>query len=142
MFLIDTNIFLELMLNQEKSEEAQNFFQVVSSNYWTISDFSLHSIGVILHRYKEDESFLEFLHYLYQNQNITPIQLDYFGLQNAVEIMKNTNLDFDDAYQTTICKLFDLQLITFDKDFKNNQIKTLSPSEAIETYKNNFQSEI
>ena len=56
-------------------------------------------------------------------------------LKSILKIMKTTNLDFDDAYQITICKLFDLQLITFDKDFKNNQIKTISPSEAIEIYK-------
>ena len=49
MYLIDTNVFPEVLLAQEKRELCKNFLNAnIGSLY--ISDFSLHSIGVILFR--------------------------------------------------------------------------------------------
>ena len=46
-YLLDTNIFLEILLNQDKKEKAKMFiFDNIERLF--ISDFSLHSIGVIL----------------------------------------------------------------------------------------------
>jgi hypothetical protein len=49
MFLADTNIFLEILLAGDKAETCKNF---LSQNLGKIhiSDFSLHSVGVILFR--------------------------------------------------------------------------------------------
>ena len=47
MYLIDTNIFLEVLLTQEKKETCKKFLDENIKNLY-ISDFSLHSIGVIL----------------------------------------------------------------------------------------------
>lgn len=47
MYLIDTNIFLEILLNQDKKEICKNFLSE-NFNLLHISDFSIHSIGVIL----------------------------------------------------------------------------------------------
>jgi len=47
MFLIDTNIFLEILLEQEKKEDCKKFLNDHIGNLH-ITDFSLHSIGVIL----------------------------------------------------------------------------------------------
>lgn len=50
MFLIDTNVWLERLLNQEHSFEVAEFLSEVPSNYLFITDFSFHSIGVIASR--------------------------------------------------------------------------------------------
>lgn len=50
MYLVDTNIWLERLLDQEKSEEVGRFLAKTPTNRLIISDFSLHSIGVILDR--------------------------------------------------------------------------------------------
>jgi len=47
VYLVDTNIFLEVILGQEKKEACKNFLNT-HIGYLYISDFSLHSIGVIL----------------------------------------------------------------------------------------------
>ncbi len=60
MFLIDTNIFLEILLDQERSSECKEFLNKNSEKIF-ISDFSLHSIGVILFRNKKREIFLDFV---------------------------------------------------------------------------------
>lgn len=45
MFLVDTNIFLEILLGQDKKEDCKKFLNNNIENL-NITDFSLHSIGV------------------------------------------------------------------------------------------------
>ena len=47
MYLIDTNIFLEVLLSQEKMDICKKILDSNIGNQY-LSDFSLHSIGVIL----------------------------------------------------------------------------------------------
>lgn len=47
MYLADTNVFLEILLAQDNSDKCRTFLE----GNWAetfVSDFSLHSIGVIL----------------------------------------------------------------------------------------------
>jgi len=60
MFLVDTNIFLEILLGQEKETICRNFL-IENVKNLHISDFSLYSIGVILSRLKRVEVFEEFV---------------------------------------------------------------------------------
>lgn len=46
IFLLDTNIWLERLLEQEKSDEVNEFLRTIPSENISISDFSLHSIGL------------------------------------------------------------------------------------------------
>jgi predicted nucleic acid-binding protein len=46
MYLVDTNIWLERLLDQDKSESVRKFLDIVPSERLFISDFSFHSIGV------------------------------------------------------------------------------------------------
>jgi hypothetical protein len=59
MFLADTNIFLEVLLAGNKAEACKAF---LAQNYGKIclSDFSLHSIGVILFRQRQESVFKAF----------------------------------------------------------------------------------
>jgi predicted nucleic acid-binding protein len=116
MYLIDTNIFLEILLKQDRSEECKKFLQ---SNIESlhISDFSLHSIGVILFRQKETSVFKSYI------EDILPliklISLPKSVYPQLLEIKESIDLDFDDIYQYLICRTFSLKLITMDQDFKN-----------------------
>jgi predicted nucleic acid-binding protein len=59
--LIDTNIFLEIILWQEKAPEARNLLEKIEDHEFYITDYSLHSIGVLLFRLGRHTSFQEFL---------------------------------------------------------------------------------
>ncbi len=48
MYLLDTNIFLEIMLQREKSEATKHLFIANASTDLFMTDFSLHSLGVFL----------------------------------------------------------------------------------------------
>ena len=116
MYLIDTNIFLEILLKQIKSELCKSFLDK-NRAVLHISDFTLHSIGVILFRQKEEESFLKFISDTLPKTNI--ISLPKYNYKVVIETKNKYDLDFDDSYQYSLCKHFDLTLVTMDQDFKN-----------------------
>lgn len=47
-FLVDTNVFLEILLEQERAEEAKKFLSHPEKYGLFLSDYSLHSIGILL----------------------------------------------------------------------------------------------
>jgi uncharacterized protein len=61
MYLVDTNIWLERLLGQDRSEEVRQFLDQVPTDQLLITDFSFHSIGVIFHRLGRREDFLIFV---------------------------------------------------------------------------------
>ena len=116
MFLLDTNIFLEILLEQDKSKECKDFLESHVGDL-NISDFTFHSIGVILFRQNADQSFLKFI--LDISSKVKFLSLPINKYKEVVEIKSSLGLDFDDSYQYNICKHFDLKLVTMDTDFKN-----------------------
>ncbi|MDX6404874.1 MAG: hypothetical protein QOH70_2329 [Blastocatellia bacterium] len=59
--LIDTNIFLEVLLEQRRAADARELLAKANQHICLISDFSLHSIGVILLRRNKANAFRSFL---------------------------------------------------------------------------------
>ncbi len=115
MYLIDTNIFLEILLTQEKRDACKKFLEEnVGSLY--ISDFSLHSIGVILFRNNREDIFQKFINDVIPNVEI--ITLPKKSYEDLMEIKRKLELDFDDAYQYKVAKELNLKIVTMDKDFK------------------------
>ena len=114
-YLIDTNVFLEILLNQEKKELCKKCLTDRFGEI-AISDFSLHSVGVILFRNKKFELFNSFVNdVLSQIEILTLRNKQYLEIS---QIAKKFNLDFDDAYQVTIASVRNLIIITMDKDFE------------------------
>jgi hypothetical protein len=50
--LVDTNIFLEVILDQDQADFAKQFLSQAHQHEFCISDYSLHSIGLLLFRRK------------------------------------------------------------------------------------------
>ncbi len=67
-----------------------------------ITDFSLHSIGVILFRYGKEDVFQKFIEDVLPN--ITLLSLPEGMYKEIIEFRKVMNLDFDDAYQYGVAK--------------------------------------
>ncbi|MFC1731088.1 type II toxin-antitoxin system VapC family toxin [candidate division KSB1 bacterium] len=114
-YLFDTNIFLEIFLDQENKDKAK---KIISENLEElyVSDFTIHSIGVILINQKKHEIFQDFLNDLTPYLSVLSIpKLNYSEL---IEISKDYNLDFDDSYQALIAKENNLTVVTMDNDFK------------------------
>ncbi len=69
MFLADTNIFLEVLLAGDNSESCKTFL-LKNLGRIHISDFSLHSIGVILFRQRQEMVFNYFFEDISANTHI------------------------------------------------------------------------
>lgn len=115
MFLVDTNIFLEILLKQDKKEDCKKFLDNNVGNL-NITDFSLHSIGVILFRYNKEEIFQKFVEEVIHNTKLLSLPMALY--REVVKVRKNLNLDFDDAYQYSLAKYYGLKVVTMDKDFE------------------------
>lgn len=115
MILADTNVFLEILLKQKKSEACKAFLTQNASSLF-MSDFSLHSIGVILLKKGARDLFREFLIDTLPTIRILGLPTDAY--HRLADTAQKLALDFDDAYQHTIAKQFNLKIVTMDQDFK------------------------
>jgi len=118
-YLIDTNIILEILLDQDKSEECKKFLNNNSSTIW-LSDFSLHSLGVILlGRCKKPEIYKSFIENTLDKFLITSLSLSMSSISREITLfMEQNKLDYDDSYQCLIAKFYGLTIVTLDKDFE------------------------
>src|SRR5574341_2329195 len=101
MYLIDTNVFLEILLTQERHEICKKFLDMNFGNLY-ISDFSLHSIGVILFRNGKEKIFQKFLNDVIPDVEI--VTLSKRSYEDLAEIKRKLYLDFDDSYQYKIAR--------------------------------------
>lgn len=130
MYLLDTNIFLELLLNQEKTGEVRDFFTRISLSELSISDFSLYSIGILLIRQKQYALYRQFLNDVVLDGGITVVSISEEDLVNISEVSERYGLDFDDAYQYVVAKNHDLQIVSFDSHFDKTDRGRKSPGQV------------
>lgn len=113
--LIDTNIFLEIFLNQARRSDCEQYLNQ-HIGYLHLSDFTLHSIGVILFKRGKHTDFQRFTtDVLPKVQLLSLPQNQYFDLSLYASTY---GLDFDDTYQFAIAKEYNLTIATMDTDFR------------------------
>lgn len=115
MFLIDTNVFLEILLKQGKRERCKKFLDENIGNLH-VTDFSLHSVGVILYKYNRSDVFQKFVKDTLPKIQIMSLPVALY--ENMESISKRMKLDFDDAYQYSVAKHYGLKVVTMDRDFE------------------------
>jgi uncharacterized protein len=131
MYLIDTNIWIELLLERSNSDDVILMLNNVTGYEMLISDFSFHSIGVIMTKLNKKEEFLNFITDIFNNSSINTISLLPSDMNRLISSMNKYKLDFDDAYQYICVKKYDLKLVTFDKDFNKTDLKIYKPLDII-----------
>ena len=131
MYLIDTNIFLELLLNQEKAGEVRNFFSATSLSLLHVTDFSLFSIGILLIRGKKYAVYQEFIKDIVQRGGVSVLSVSEFDLTEVTSIAERFNLDFDDAYQYTVAIQYDLTIVSYDNHFDRTDKGRKTPGQIL-----------
>lgn len=127
--LIDTNIFLEVLLGQSKSDEARNLLARTTEHEIFISDFALHSIGLLLVRQGKPSIFGRFVLDVILKAGIQAISLPAENIDLALDAVNRFRLDFDDAYQYAIAEKHGLTLVSFDADFDRTALGRRVPAD-------------
>ncbi|MBL7113698.1 MAG: PIN domain-containing protein [Bacteroidales bacterium] len=113
--LFDTNIFLEVLLGQEKKKTCKDQLNESIDSLF-LSDFSLHSIGVILLKQGKHKVFEAFVEDILSHSTIVSLAKERYN--QVAKLSKEYTLDFDDAYQVAIAQEYNLKIATMDRDFK------------------------
>lgn len=131
MFLLDTNIWLERLLGQDNSEVVGELLEALETCDICLTDFSLHSIGVICHRLQQVQVFLQFLQAVVIEGEVLVIGVPPQALSRVVEIMDQMRLDFDDAYQYVAAEQHEACIVSFDRDFDKTERGRLTPVQVL-----------
>ena len=128
MYLVDTNVWLELLLEQEKAAQVRQFLQATEARFLWLTEFSLYSIGVILNRLRKDDLFEDFVSDTIDDSGVKRIRLDTSELRQLLAVRQRFQLDFDDAYQYVAAENYNLAIVSFDADFERTQRGRKTPA--------------
>jgi hypothetical protein len=117
VYLVDTNIWLERLLDQDRSEEVGEFLQRVADDRLYLTDFTLHSIGIILLKLEEAETLSRFVQDVLIDGGVRLVGLQPDDMTSIIDAARKYRLDFDDAYQYATSAKFNFQIVSFDTDF-------------------------
>ena len=128
--VIDTNIFLEFLLEQKRSGECVQLMQMVENNEIEayITSFALHSIEILLERIHKIDGLKKFLDWIIHTKGLSVYQTSPHEELNIAEMTGATGLDFDDALQYFVAKALGVALVSFDRDFDKTDITRIEPN--------------
>ena len=132
MYLLDTNIWLERLLNQENSAVVGELLTTLSPTEICMTDFTLHSIGVICDRLKQIEIFQQFVQDVVIDGNVQIVGVPLDTLGDVVKAIDQFNVDFDDAYQLVAARNIPASIVSFDRDFDKTDLRRLTPAQILE----------
>ena len=128
VYLLDTNIFLELLLEQKESESVRALLNSKTPDELSTSDLAFHSIGIILYQKNAPHLFSDFVRDLFGEGGIAIFVLGSEEMERLEQVATTFSLDFDDAYQYVVAEKFGLTLVSFDTDFDRTDRKRVIPA--------------
>jgi hypothetical protein len=131
--LIDTNIFLEVILEQARAEEARTFLGRNEEHEFFLSDFSLHSVGILLFRRKRHQVFRQFLKDMTAQAGMELVSVPVSDMDAVALVAERFDLDFDDAYQYTVAERRNLTVVSFDSDFDRTDRGRRTPAQILQS---------
>lgn len=131
MYLLDTSLVLELLLDQEKADDVERFLRNTPAENLHLSEFALYSLGVVLMRRKMHDTYLRSVEDLLVNGGIRLARLAVEDMRDIVHASRRFNLDFDDAYQYFAAEKYNLTIVSFDRDFDRTERGRKTPSEIL-----------
>jgi len=133
MYLVDTNIFLEILLLQARTEECEDFLTLLKKGKKSgiVTDFTIHSIIVTMYNVGKLHELRTFLSSLTAYKGLHIHHTNIIDEIKATEIAIQNKLDMDDAiqYATAIATNAEA-IISFDKHFNNLKIPRKEPHQV------------
>ncbi|MBS7612209.1 PIN domain-containing protein [Candidatus Bathyarchaeota archaeon] len=103
MLLVDTNVFLELFLGQERADECERFLEKVSVGELeaVVSKFTIHAVEATLNY---SALILAFLRNVEGSLGLDVYEMGVEEEMAAAMLMDKVKLDFDDTVQYYLAK--------------------------------------
>ena len=133
-YLIDTNILLEFMLSQNRGDECKRLLTMLRDGTvrGVITDFTIHSIIVLMDRFKKLRELETFLSSLTAYKGLYVYTTSIADEIKAVKAAEENGLDIDDAIQYTAALSINADsIISFDKDLDNLKVPRKEPAQII-----------
>ncbi|MEN3000705.1 MAG: VapC toxin family PIN domain ribonuclease [Armatimonadota bacterium] len=99
-YLLDSSILLEGLLLQARAQEVHDLLSRAEAGELCLTDFSLHSIALILTRHGFHALLVQFVEDMVLSGFLTLIALSPSDLAQVVQNQLQYRLDFDDAIST------------------------------------------
>ncbi len=131
MYLVDTNIFLEVLLARKRKRECKKFLKLLKDGKidGIVTDFTIHSIIVLMNHFKKLDKLKIFLSSLRGYKGLHVYTTSLIDELNAVDIALENRLDMDDAIQYAVALKFNTKaIVSFDRHFDDLKIPRLEPS--------------
>lgn len=131
LIVIDTNVFLELLLGQKKANDCEVLLNEVSEGKIeaVVTHFTVHAVEAAL---GSSRLLIAFLRNLESSQGLS---IYYTGISEEISIamlMERMGLNFDDALQYYVAKRLGAEtIVSFDKHFDNLDVPRVEPSQVV-----------
>lgn len=131
VLLIDTNIFIEMLLNQERAQECRKFLDSVSMSHDVVlTEFTLYSIGIILEGRKQHEQWKRFLSEC-RSASFILVSSSFSHEEEMIAYVTMFGIDIDDAHQYEAAKRLGADLVSFDADFDQTDLQRTQPKDYL-----------
>jgi len=134
MYLVDTNIFLEVLLSQRRKDECKKFLGMLRDGKveGVVTDFTIHSIIVLMDGFGKLGELKVFLSSLTAYKGLYVYTTSIFDEVDAIEVAEKNSLDMDDAIQYVVALSINADaIVSFDRDFDNLRIPRKEPRQII-----------
>ena len=131
MILLDTNVFLELMLGQSKAADCEALLDAVSKGKIeaVVTHFTVHAVEAVL---SSGEALLTFLRNLENSLGLTVFETGVAEEISVAMFTKRESLNFDDALQYYVAKRLGAEaIVSYDKHFDKLDVPRIEPSHFI-----------
>ncbi|HKT22121.1 MAG TPA: PIN domain-containing protein [Nitrososphaerales archaeon] len=130
MILVDTNIFLEYLLDRKNASGCGELLTKLSKGEveGAVTRFTLHSIEAL----SDPQMMRLFLSNIDRSLGLSVYDTDTAEEREVAEVAKSTGLGFDDAMQLYAAKKLGAEaLVSFDRHFDSMDVKRAEPSEVL-----------
>ena len=134
MYFIDTNIFLDYLLDRRYGQDCEKLFKKLESGEFSAitSGFCIHTIEITLINLNKKTELQNFLRYLVF---LEKLYIYHTALTDELQVigkLEKTKLDFEDGLQYFVAKQFKCKaIISFDKHFDGLEIPRKEPKDII-----------
>ena len=131
VYLLGSNIWLERLLGQAQSDVVGQLLDRLPNEQMLMTDFTFHSLGVILNRLDQRAVFTMFVQDVLIDGGVALISLPPTSMAQVVTSMDRFGLDFDDAYQYSIAEREQAEIVSFDTHFDQTDRGRLTPVQVL-----------